>query len=46
MFALEEIASAAKNLDSALLQKGEKDMKYINQLVSELQAVLHKYNET
>ncbi|WP_338365177.1 ATP-binding protein [uncultured Pseudoalteromonas sp.] len=46
MFALDEIAKAAKNLDMALLNKHSQSKEHIQRLVDELQQVLQKYNES
>lgn len=46
MFALDEIAKAAKNLDMALLNKQNRNKEHIQKLVDELQNVLKKYNES
>ncbi len=46
MFALDDIAKAAKNLDMALLNKQSQSKEHIQKLVDELQRVLKKYNES
>ncbi|TMO70954.1 hybrid sensor histidine kinase/response regulator [Pseudoalteromonas sp. S3785] len=46
MFALDDIAKAAKNLDMALLNKQSQSKEHIQKLVDELQCVLKKYNES
>ncbi|BED87652.1 hypothetical protein PspMM1_01200 [Pseudoalteromonas sp. MM1] len=46
MFALDDIARAAKNLDMALLNKQSQSKEHIQKLVDELQRVLKKYNES
>ena len=47
MFGLDEIALAAKNLDRALLQtQSNRNILHIKKLVSSLQTVLKKYNES
>ena len=46
MFGLDEIALAAKSLDNVLLKKESRNTLHIKKLVSDLQAVLKKYNES